>query len=436
MYTRQSSRGRSRSRSFSPQADVRHSSSVRPHSRTPPGRVNRSRSPPSSSQSYIARAPPRGRSVSSLSSGSWSRSRSSSRSPGDRPRTKHRLPPATSIRDISLSISKTALQQRPNFILNQESETTGNEKANANGNHTVCSFNGFDQVWSSPFSQDAPSASPGSGRRSSERMPPPIIPPTSDSRPQEIVITPSGTQQRRDADSPTRTKFPKSAGFKPIGLASSSVKMFFPGDDQEHHGAALERHELPAHPGIPTKRVHDDVAVDQVEYSRQTIGKHHSQPIFLPPQEAIPVPAEVIPGPQPPSPTVHDATKVPVSPKANGDLVTPAPQLRLSEPDVDAVTRPSSPSITSRKELYAIVSQVGEGTFGKVYKARNTITNVHVALKRIRMEAERDGFPVTAMREIKLLQSLKHQNIVRLYEMMVSNGKIIHTQSSTSLTHM
>jgi CTD kinase subunit alpha len=39
------------------------------------------------------------------------------------------------------------------------------------------------------------------------------------------------------------------------------------------------------------------------------------------------------------------------------------------------------------------------------------------------MESERDGFPVTAMREIKLLQSLRHQNIVRLYEMMVSHGK-------------
>jgi CTD kinase subunit alpha len=47
---------------------------------------------------------------------------------------------------------------------------------------------------------------------------------------------------------------------------------------------------------------------------------------------------------------------------------------------------------------------------------------LYVALKRIRMESERDGFPVTAMREIKLLQSLRHDNIVRLYEMMVSNG--------------
>lgn len=72
--------------------------------------------------------------------------------------------------------------------------------------------------------------------------------------------------------------------------------------------------------------------------------------------------------------------------------------------------------------MYEKLVQVGEGTYGKVYKARNNETGSFVALKRIRMEGEKDGFPVTAMREIKLLQSLQHVNVVRLYEMMVSNG--------------
>ncbi|EEB93844.1 hypothetical protein MPER_07452, partial [Moniliophthora perniciosa FA553] len=82
------------------------------------------------------------------------------------------------------------------------------------------------------------------------------------------------------------------------------------------------------------------------------------------------------------------------------------------------------PTPVAQNEVYMIVSQVGEGTFGKVYKARNTITGAHVALKRIRMEAEKEGFPVTAMREIKLLQSLRHNNVVRLHEMMVSSGSV------------
>lgn len=93
------------------------------------------------------------------------------------------------------------------------------------------------------------------------------------------------------------------------------------------------------------------------------------------------------------------------------------------QPHTPAVTRPPTPEKTT-EELYSIVSQVGEGTFGKVYKAKNTSTGRFVALKRIRMETERDGFPVTAMREIKLLQSLRHENVVQLYEMMVSNGSV------------
>ncbi|WFD34257.1 [pyruvate dehydrogenase (acetyl-transferring)] kinase [Malassezia cuniculi] len=71
-------------------------------------------------------------------------------------------------------------------------------------------------------------------------------------------------------------------------------------------------------------------------------------------------------------------------------------------------------------EAYEIVGQVGEGTYGQVYKAVSERTGTLVALKRIRMEAEKEGFPVTSMREIKLLQALRHENVVRLHELMTS----------------
>lgn len=67
-------------------------------------------------------------------------------------------------------------------------------------------------------------------------------------------------------------------------------------------------------------------------------------------------------------------------------------------------------------------SVVGSGTYGKVFKGLNVYTKNLVALKRIRMEGERDGFPVTAVREIKLLQSLRHVNIVNLQEVMVEKN--------------
>ncbi|KAL1835364.1 hypothetical protein VTJ49DRAFT_6920 [Mycothermus thermophilus] len=64
-------------------------------------------------------------------------------------------------------------------------------------------------------------------------------------------------------------------------------------------------------------------------------------------------------------------------------------------------------------------SVVGSGTYGKVFKGLNVYTKKLVALKKIRMEGEKDGFPVTAVREIKLLRSLRHKNIVQLQEVMV-----------------
>ncbi|KAF2646716.1 Pkinase-domain-containing protein [Massarina eburnea CBS 473.64] len=67
-------------------------------------------------------------------------------------------------------------------------------------------------------------------------------------------------------------------------------------------------------------------------------------------------------------------------------------------------------------------SVVGSGTYGKVFKGIHVYTKDMVALKKIRMEGERDGFPVTAIREIKLLQSLNHANIVKLQEVMVEKN--------------
>ncbi|KAJ1912338.1 kinase subunit of RNA polymerase II carboxy-terminal domain kinase I [Tieghemiomyces parasiticus] len=66
-------------------------------------------------------------------------------------------------------------------------------------------------------------------------------------------------------------------------------------------------------------------------------------------------------------------------------------------------------------EAYRKVAQVGEGTYGKVYKAVHQTTGSVVALKRFRMESEKEGFPITAMREIKLLRALSHPNILKLH---------------------
>ena len=56
-------------------------------------------------------------------------------------------------------------------------------------------------------------------------------------------------------------------------------------------------------------------------------------------------------------------------------------------------------------------AQIGEGTFGKVYKARikaDERSDRFYALKMIKMDNDSEGFPITAMREIKILKQLNH----------------------------
>jgi len=68
------------------------------------------------------------------------------------------------------------------------------------------------------------------------------------------------------------------------------------------------------------------------------------------------------------------------------------------------------------------LAAIGEGTYGVVYKARDTRTGEIIALKQVRMERERDtGMPITALREIKLLESLNHPHVVKLKEVVVGS---------------
>ena len=76
------------------------------------------------------------------------------------------------------------------------------------------------------------------------------------------------------------------------------------------------------------------------------------------------------------------------------------------------------PGLRSLKSL-TLGGVVGSGTFGVVFKAMDN--EVPVALKKIKMERETQGFPVTAIREIKILKALKHSNIVDLREIVVYN---------------
>jgi cyclin-dependent kinase len=75
-------------------------------------------------------------------------------------------------------------------------------------------------------------------------------------------------------------------------------------------------------------------------------------------------------------------------------------------------------------DRYMKIEKVGEGTYGVVYKAKDTQNGSTVALKKIRLEAEDEGVPSTAIREISLLKELKNDNIVKLLDIVHADQKL------------
>ncbi|XP_063232565.1 cyclin-dependent kinase 12 isoform X2 [Bacillus rossius redtenbacheri] len=69
-------------------------------------------------------------------------------------------------------------------------------------------------------------------------------------------------------------------------------------------------------------------------------------------------------------------------------------------------------------DVFEVIAQIGEGTYGQVYKARDKRSGDLVALKKVRLENEKEGFPITAVREIKILRQLNHKNIINLREIV------------------
>lgn len=68
---------------------------------------------------------------------------------------------------------------------------------------------------------------------------------------------------------------------------------------------------------------------------------------------------------------------------------------------------------------------MSSGTYGVVYKAKNTKTGKFAALKKIRLEVEEEGVPSTAVREISLLKELKHHpNVVNLENVLHEESKL------------
>eukprot|EP00928_Gymnodinium_smaydae_P027022 TRINITY_DN21034_c0_g3_i1.p2 TRINITY_DN21034_c0_g3~~TRINITY_DN21034_c0_g3_i1.p2 ORF type:complete len:325 (-),score=64.24 TRINITY_DN21034_c0_g3_i1:140-1114(-) len=67
-------------------------------------------------------------------------------------------------------------------------------------------------------------------------------------------------------------------------------------------------------------------------------------------------------------------------------------------------------------DTYRVIEKLGEGTYGKVYKAEHRETGGMYAIKKIRIVYEDEGVPSTAIREVSLLKECDHPNVIKLHD--------------------
>lgn len=95
-------------------------------------------------------------------------------------------------------------------------------------------------------------------------------------------------------------------------------------------------------------------------------------------------------------------------------------QRRVTDADSDVGDCGACRPVSSYQKL----NRIGEGTYGMVYRALDRKTNVIVALKRIILHNEnKDGFPLTSIREITTLRRINHVNCVRLLDVAVGRKR-------------
>ena len=118
---------------------------------------------------------------------------------------------------------------------------------------------------------------------------------------------------------------------------------------------------------------------------------------------------------------------------ARFDLVESCPLTRRALSDV---TLPNAPppgffyhnpllhGCRSVYDSYERLSHLDEGTYGVVWKARDNSTGEIVAIKQIKFDSDmtKEGFPISALREIGVLLSLRHDSVVTVREMVVGSS--------------
>ncbi|KAK0561092.1 serine/threonine protein kinase, CMGC, CDC2/CDK sub [Tilletia horrida] len=82
---------------------------------------------------------------------------------------------------------------------------------------------------------------------------------------------------------------------------------------------------------------------------------------------------------------------------------------------------------------YELSEKLGQGTFGVVQRGRDKRTNRDVALKKVVIHEEKDGMPITTIREIKLLKLLRHPAVIPVVDIVYEPPPLTHNEIKSLL---
>eukprot|EP00435_Cladocopium_sp_Y103_P051573 s1501_g16.t1 len=94
-----------------------------------------------------------------------------------------------------------------------------------------------------------------------------------------------------------------------------------------------------------------------------------------------------------------------------------APELVARNPGLQAVREGRALGLCGN---YLVIEEVGRGVYGAVSRAEHVQTGHVVAIKKLHFEADNwaDGVPAHVLREVSLLKSFQHKNVVRLLDVL------------------
>ncbi|TFK57333.1 Pkinase-domain-containing protein [Heliocybe sulcata] len=110
-------------------------------------------------------------------------------------------------------------------------------------------------------------------------------------------------------------------------------------------------------------------------------------------------------------------------PLPTGPLAKPLVPSARPRHSIYAPPRILYPSFRPARSVYNYerLNQIEEGSYGVVFRARDKQTGDIVALKKLKLDEEKHGFPITALREVNALMACRHENVVNIREVVVGD---------------